>query len=67
MKSNQKSYNRFLNELKQFFNEIYGKKSCKIVDTNQDYPYLLFDFIELNLPNTDQLKSIGINTKQRFV
>ncbi|CAF3994011.1 unnamed protein product, partial [Rotaria sp. Silwood1] len=64
IRSNQKSYYKFLNELNQFFNNTYGYGTSKIIDTNIYYPYLLFDFLEINLPDNDQFKSIGINTKQ---
>ncbi len=82
IRPNQKSYNRFLNELKDLFNQIYGNESCRIINTDINYPYLLFDcklyfisisnlflflVLELNLPDKDELKSIGINTKQRLV
>ncbi|CAF1001044.1 unnamed protein product [Rotaria sp. Silwood1] len=66
IRSNQKSYYKFLNELNQFFNNTYGYGTSKIIDTNIYYPYLLFDFLEINLPDNDQFKSIGINTKQRI-
>ncbi|CAF1028199.1 unnamed protein product [Rotaria sordida] len=66
IRSNQKSYNQFLNELNQLFNNIYGEGTSKIIDTNINYPFILFDFLEINLPDNDELRSIGINTKQRI-
>ncbi|CAF1239204.1 unnamed protein product [Rotaria sordida] len=66
IRSNQKSYNQFLNELNQLFNNIYGERTSKIIDTNINYPFILFDFLEINLPDNDELRSIGINTKQRI-
>ncbi|CAF1198855.1 unnamed protein product [Adineta steineri] len=66
IRAQQKTYNRFLNDLKQEFNQIYGENTCKIINTDENYPYILFDFLEVNLPDTDQLRVIGINTKQRI-
>ncbi|CAF1135922.1 unnamed protein product [Adineta steineri] len=66
IRTQQKTYNRFLTDLKQEFNQIYGENTCKIINTDENYPYILFDFLEVNLPDTDQLRVIGINTKQRI-
>ncbi|CAF3461638.1 unnamed protein product, partial [Rotaria sp. Silwood2] len=66
IKENQKSYNIFLNQLNKFFNYTYGYGTSKIINTNIIYPFILFDFLEINLPNNQQLTSIGINTKQRI-
>lgn len=86
IQSNQKSYKKFLFELNDLFNDIYGNGTCKIIDTNQHYPFILFDcnfistifefilfllmlliVLELNLPDNDYFKTIGINTKEKFV
>ncbi|CAM4878224.1 unnamed protein product [Rotaria socialis] len=66
IRKNQKVYNKFLTELKDLFNNIYGNGTCQIIDTNQNYPNILFDFLEINLPDNEQFKSIGINTQQRI-
>ncbi|CAF2198286.1 unnamed protein product [Rotaria magnacalcarata] len=66
IRKNQKAYNKFLTELKDLFNNIYGNGTCQIIDTNQNYPNILFDFLEINLPDNEQFKSIGINTQQRI-
>ncbi|CAM4875033.1 unnamed protein product [Rotaria socialis] len=36
-------------------------------DTNQNYPYLIFYFLEMNLPDRDQSKAIDLKTKQYLI
>ncbi|CAF1418619.1 unnamed protein product [Adineta ricciae] len=62
----QKTYQRFLLDLKQEIDNLYGNNSCQIIDTYQRYPLLLFDFLEVKLPNTKELSVLGIDVKQRI-
>ncbi|CAF1457175.1 unnamed protein product [Adineta ricciae] len=66
IRADQQTYQRFLLDLKQEIDNLYGKNSCQVIDTYQRYPLLLFDFLEVKLPNTKELNALGIDVKQRI-
>ncbi|CAM4811313.1 unnamed protein product [Rotaria magnacalcarata] len=51
----------FITKVKQFINNIYRN------DANQNYPCLIFYFLEMNLPDRDQSTAIDLKTKQYLI
>ena len=43
IRADQKTYQRFLLDLKQEIENLYGNNSCQVIDTCQRYPLMLFD------------------------
>ncbi|CAF1071051.1 unnamed protein product [Didymodactylos carnosus] len=59
-KLTMKYYTQYLNELHEQFQLVYGNDACTIIDNHVMFPHFLFDFLELKLPNKEELLDIGI-------